>query len=72
MPLPEALRIINKGYELRDQGKSEEADRLFKQVPLEPWMAKWAKDHLGADFLIQSGWNLVDAEAEFGPGWLTQ
>jgi len=25
---------------------------------------------VGADFLVQSGWNLSEAEAEFGKDWL--
>jgi hypothetical protein len=37
-----------------------------------PYLAKFAKNHLGADFLIKNGYNLSEAEAEFGPKWLTQ
>jgi hypothetical protein len=29
------------------------------------------KEKMGADFLIQGGYNLSEAEAEFGPSWLS-
>ena len=72
MPLGDALRLLNKSSELKKQGKLEEADRLFKQVPMEPWLAKWIKSYLGAEFLIKNGYNLADADAEFGQNWLIQ
>jgi hypothetical protein len=31
-----------------------------------------AKEFIGVDFLMQGGFNLSEAEAEFGPGWLAQ
>jgi hypothetical protein len=33
-------------------------------------MAKVIKEKVGAEFLIQGGWNLAEAEAEFGSNWL--
>jgi len=27
---------------------------------------------MGVDFLINGGWNLSEAEAEFGQGWLSK
>ena len=35
-----------------------------------PYLAKVAKEKMGADFLIKGGYNLTEAEAEFGPNWL--
>jgi hypothetical protein len=35
-------------------------------------MAKFYKEHLGVDALLQSGWNLAEAEAKFGSDWLAQ
>ncbi|MDR1232175.1 MAG: hypothetical protein LBK61_12355 [Spirochaetaceae bacterium] len=61
-----------KSFELEDQGKFEEADRVFKQIPLSPYMAMWAKKRMGVDFLIQGGWNLADAEVAFEPDWLSK
>jgi hypothetical protein len=30
-----------------------------------PYLAKWAKKRLGADYLIQGGWNLDEANLGF-------
>jgi hypothetical protein len=45
---------------------------MRKQIPLQPYLAKFAKEHFGAEFLIKEGWNLSEADAEYGPGWLTK
>jgi hypothetical protein len=37
-----------------------------------PYLAKVAKKTMGADFLINGGWNLSEAEAEFGRDWLSK
>jgi hypothetical protein len=37
-----------------------------------PYLAKIAKEKIGSDFLINGGWNLSEAEAEFGKDWLTK
>jgi hypothetical protein len=37
-----------------------------------PYLAKIAKEKIGADFLINGGWNLSEAEAEFGSDWLVK
>jgi len=29
------------------------------------------KEKMGIDFLINSGYNLSEAEAEFGPNWIS-
>jgi hypothetical protein len=39
-------------------------------IPLSPWLAKWAKDMIGSEFLIQQGFNLSEAEMEYGQDWL--
>jgi hypothetical protein len=50
----------------------EEADRVWKQIPLSPTMAKWYKDMVGPEFLIKNGFNLSEAEHEYGQEWLTR
>jgi len=75
MTLEEQAAITLKAFELRDQGKPEECDRMLKQIPLQPYLAKFIKDHFeyfGEDFFEKYGWNLAEAEAEFGPDWLTR
>ena len=44
----------------------------MKQIPLPPYLAKYAKKYFGAETLIKTGWNLSAAEAEFVPGWFTK
>ena len=35
------------------------------------YLAKVMKEKMGADFLINAGYNLVEADAEFGSDWLS-
>jgi hypothetical protein len=70
MSLDDKLGIILKSIELEKQGKIEEAEHIHKQLPLPPYLAKWAKKRMGASFLINQGFNLTEAEAEYGPDWL--
>jgi hypothetical protein len=72
MTLHEKLAIGMKSFELEDQGKFEEAERLHKQIPIPPYIAKFIKDYLGLDTLLEGGWNLSEAEAEYGSDWLTK
>jgi hypothetical protein len=72
MSLHEKLSLGVKAIELEKQGKFEEAQKLERSIPLPPYIAKWAKKRLGADFLIKNGWNLSEAEAEYGPDWINQ
>ena len=68
----EKAAIMTKVWQLRDVGKEAEAHTLQATIPLQPYLAKIAKKLHGADFLIQAGYNLSDAEAAFGKDWLTQ
>jgi hypothetical protein len=35
-----------------------------------PYLAKFTRKHLGPDFLTKYGWNLTEADAEYGSGRL--
>jgi len=72
MTLDEKLAIGCKAAELRKAGDDEGAIRLMKTAPIPPYIAKVIKEKVGADFLIKEGWNLSEAEAEFGIGWLNK
>jgi hypothetical protein len=72
MTLHEKLDIIVRSIELEDAGQLEEADRVRKQVPLSPYLAKFCKEKIGVDFLIHNGFNLSEAEHEYGKEWLTR
>ena len=71
MSLDEKLAISNRAFELIDAGDREGGINLMKTAPLPPYIAKVIKEKVGVDFLINSGWNLSEAEAEFGPNWLS-
>jgi len=70
MTLEEKTAIGLKALELKKQGKLEECEKVMKQIPLQPYLAKIAKDYFGADCLIKTGWNLSEADSEYGPEWL--
>jgi len=72
MTLDEKLDIACRSAALRKAGDEEGAMRLIKTAPMPPYLAKVAKEKIGADFLINGGWNLSEAEAEFGPDWLSK
>jgi hypothetical protein len=72
MTLKEELAIEVQVAELRKAGKEAEASALHKTTPLPPYLAKILKEKVGADFLINSGWNLLEAEAKYGKDWLTR
>ena len=72
MTLDEKLAITRRAFELLDAGDREGYSRLIRSAPMPPYLAKVAKEKIGADFLINGGWNLSEAEAEFGSDWLAK
>jgi hypothetical protein len=44
----------------------------MKAIPMPPYLAKIYKEKVGVKQLIESGWNLSEAEVEFGPDWLSR
>jgi hypothetical protein len=72
MTLDEKLAISCKAAELWKAGDKEGFSRLIRTAPMPPYLAKIYKEKVGVKQLIESGWNLSEAEAEFGPGWLNK
>jgi hypothetical protein len=72
MPFKEKLSLNVKAIQLEEQGKLEEAEKIRQQIPMPPYLAKFAKEHLGPEFLIKYSWNLSEADAEYGSGWLNK
>ena len=72
MTLDEKLAIGHKAIALKQAGDREGYDRLMMTIPMPPYLAKVYKEKVGVKELIESGWNLSEAEAEFGPNWLNQ
>jgi hypothetical protein len=72
MTLDEKLDLALESFKLKDAGRLTEAVQLQHQIPIAPFIAKFAKQHYGPDFLAKTGWNFSEAEHEFGPHWLTR
>ncbi len=72
MTLDEKFVILGKAIELEKAGDEEGATRLARTTPMPPFLAKIMKEKMGVDFLINGGWNLAEAEAEFGADWLSK
>jgi hypothetical protein len=72
MTLKEKLAIIVQCDELDKAGKKAEATALHRTMPVPPFLAKIMKEKVGVDFIINGGWNMSEAEAEFGQNWLIQ
>ena len=70
MTLDEKLAISNKAIALKKAGDRAGYERLMKTIPLPSYHVKLIKEKVGIDCLINGGWNLSEAEAEFGPDWL--
>jgi len=72
MTFDEKLAISNNACLSLRAGNREEYVRLTRSIPMPPYLAKIMKEKVGADFLINGGRNLSEAEAEFGPDWLSR
>jgi len=72
MTLDEKLATINQAFALKEAGDGEAYNRMMKTVPVPPYIAKVIKEKVGSDFLVKEGWNLSEAEAKFGSGWLNK
>ena len=72
MTLQEKLALGVRSIELEKEGKFEEAKLVSRQVPIPPYLAKFLKDHLGLEALLQGGWNMAEVEAEYGSEWLSK
>ena len=72
MTFDEKLATTTKACLLLRAGDREGYDRLMKTIPLPPYLAKIAKEKIGPEFFTRTGWNLSEAEAEFGQDWLSR
>ena len=68
----EKVDISYQACMLRRAGDEEGYMRLTKTIPMPPYLAKIMKEKVGPEYLINSGWNLSEAEAAFGPDWLSR
>ncbi|MDR1095130.1 MAG: hypothetical protein LBL31_01930 [Spirochaetaceae bacterium] len=70
MTTEERLDVLMKAHEYLEAGNKAESQRLVLGLPMPTYLAKFAKEFLGADFLRKNGYNLSEVEAELGPDWL--
>ena len=72
MTVEEKLDISNRACALLHAGDEEGYSRLLRTAPMPPYLAKIYKEKVGVKELLESGWNLSEAEVEFGPDWLSK
>ena len=66
----EKANIVMRSIKMQDAGQIEEAKALRRTIPLSPYLAKFVKEKLGTEVLMELDWNLAEAEAEYGQDWL--
>ena len=66
----EKAAIMMESIKYRDMGDKAKAHELIAKIPAPPYLAKIFKENFGAEFLIQGGYNLSEAETTFGSNWL--
>ena len=70
MTLDEKLSVGVKACSLLEAGDREGYTRLLRTIPMPPYLAKIFKEKVGVEPLLKAGYNLSEAEAEFGRNWL--
>ncbi|GHT42404.1 hypothetical protein AGMMS49965_13850 [Bacteroidia bacterium] len=71
MTMDEKFAMFQKIWALEDAGQKEEAQKFWMQIPMPAYLAKWCKEKVGVDFLLHNGFNLAEANEEYGKEWLT-
>jgi len=70
LTLEEEAKIIRASLEAADAGNEEEELRLLRMLPLAPHLAMAGKEVYGAEYMKTAGYDLSEANEEFGDGWL--
>jgi hypothetical protein len=69
----EQQQIIEAAMDARLAGDKDTASRLFRQIPVDPQLARSIKDTGGPAVLqgmANKGYNMSEVEATYGSGWL--
>lgn len=72
MTFEEKMKLNDIARQLEKEGKLEEAFNISMKIPLAPYLAKAAKEVYGVEYIKNSGFDLSEAEAEYGKDWLTK
>lgn len=72
MTLEEKIALIDAADAAEEEGNLDLADRLLRQVPLAPNLARGLIESIGLDAVLAGGANLSEAEDYYGKDWLQQ
>ncbi len=70
MSKEESDAIFEEAAKLLDSGDEDGYFECVKKIPLAPNMALLMRDDMGKEALLESGFNLKDAEIVYGADWL--
>lgn len=68
----ERRELGHKWFELTEQGREEEAEKLALQFPILPELLQTMKESKGIGYVIASGLNLSRAVEKYGQEWLNR
>lgn len=63
--------LITRAFAAFDRGDDEVGYSYLAQVPLIPSLARFAFERRGREYCL-TRFNLADADAEFGQGWMDE
>lgn len=62
--------VVQQVMLLFDEGKDDEADALYRTLPMPAEYLQTLKEHMGVNALIEEGINLSTAVEKYGKKWL--
>lgn len=68
----EVMRIQQEASSAFQRGDMDEYVRISKTLPIDAKVAKAFKQTYGKDFILNSGYDLTEANLEWGEGWLDE
>jgi len=68
----EAFEIIQAVHAAEARGDKAEAHRIRLRLPLAPHLAEFMKQEFGAQYLLDTGANLSEVEAQYGKDWISR
>ncbi len=66
----ERIDLIKRANKAWKEGDFELSSKLKGQLPIAPHLAQFYLEEYGKEELLAAGFNLSDAEAEYGKNWL--
>lgn len=66
----ESMDVIEQILAAGERGDEAEYKRLIRLFPLPAYLAKFAKEQFGKDYVLNMGFDLSEAEERYGANWL--